>query len=149
MKDARGHGSNPRGITSVRYKVKDPTWTGTVITHGSNAKGSHAAGVEKVGQRYHVQIQPYSLGIADPQQLGRSLGRDQTISMHRSLNAAGKRLGSLISGKNAKVPQSIAGTGNGYRAVVVDQMTGHKFSRNSAKAGVPLHLWNGYGNKRK
>lgn len=35
MKDAKGHGSNSRGIASVRHKVKDPTWTGTVITHGS------------------------------------------------------------------------------------------------------------------
>lgn len=37
MKDNKGHGSNPRGIASVRYKVKDPTWTGTVITHGSKS----------------------------------------------------------------------------------------------------------------
>lgn len=37
MKDAKGHGSNSRGIASVRHKVKDPTWTGTVITHGSKS----------------------------------------------------------------------------------------------------------------
>lgn len=106
--------------------------------HGSNAKGAHASGVEQIGRRYHVQVQPYSL---ENGKVGQSLGRDQTLSTHRSLNAAGNKLGSLIGGKQAKVPQSIAGIGNGARIVIVDKMTGHTFSRNSAKAGIPLHLW--------
>lgn len=104
--------------------------------HGSNAKGSHAAGIEKLGKRYHVQVQPYSLAS---DKVGQSLGKDQTLSMHRSLPAAGRRLGSLI--RRTGLMQSIAGQGNGYKAVVVDKMTGHSFSRNSAKAGIPLHLW--------
>ncbi len=112
MKDAKGHGSDSRG------------------------GAAHQKGVnETAGRRYHVQVQPYSLAEG---QVGKSLGRDMTLSQHNSLAAAGRALGSHISGNKSDVPQAIAGQGNGYRIVAVDKMTGAEFSRTGARTGTPI-----------
>lgn len=112
MKDAKGHGSDSRG------------------------GAAHQKGVnETAGRRYHVQVQPYSLAKG---QVGKSLGRDMTLSQHNSLAAAGRALGSHISGNKSGVPQAIAGPGNGYRIVAVDKMTGAEFSRTGARTGTAI-----------
>lgn len=77
--------------------------------------------------RYHVQLRPYSLAA---NHVGKSLQNDQTLSQHRSLRAAGRVLGSLISGKRKGELQRRAGMGNGYRIVVHDHETGQDYARN-------------------
>lgn len=104
--------------------------------HGSDARGTHAQGTEKAGQRYHVKLKPYSL---EQNRVGQSLGRDHTISTHRSLAAAGDKLGSLIRGKLAATAKAITGTGNGARYLIEDRMTGHHYSRDGAKTGTPIN----------
>lgn len=97
--------------------------------HGSNAKGSHSEGVEKAGQRYHVKVTPYSL---EQGEVGRVNGAPMTISTHRSLEAAGRALGSAISGKRAAGVKDFLGR-NGGRYLIHDQMTGNTYTRNGAK----------------
>jgi hypothetical protein len=111
------------------------------LGHGSDA-GAHSAGVQKAGQRYHVKLKPYSLA---ENKVGQSHGRDITISTHRSLSAAGDKLGSLISGKLAGTAKSmvdvarvVTGEPTAARYLIEDRMTGNHYSRNGAKTGTPI-----------
>lgn len=79
--------------------------------------------------RYHVQLKPYSLAEG---RVGETLNNDMTLSQHRSLRAAGRRLGSIIRGKR-RVLVAKAGLGNGYRLIAKDTETGREYPRNACK----------------
>lgn len=101
------------------------------LGHGSDGKGAgmHSQGVQKAGMRYHVKVSPYSLDASD---LGKINGAPVTISMHNSLAAAGRSLGSVISH-----PEKVPLTSNGGREYLIhDQMTGAKYTRNGARTGT-------------
>lgn len=115
-------------------------WSDAARQAAAEARASHSQGIQKTaGRRFHVVISPYSL---DRGKVGQSLGRDKVVSQHRSLGAAGDKLGSLISGNLSREPQAHAGIGNGYRLVVRDTMTGHDYSRDQARA-IHQGKWNG------
>lgn len=100
------------------------------------AKDAKGHGSEKRGARYQAIVQPYSLAA---NQVGKLVGRETVLSSHKSLAAAGNTLGSHIGGKNAQVPQRLAGIGNSYRIFVRDTHTGSEHSRNDARDIAAQH----------
>ncbi len=74
-------------------------------------------------RKYGVLIQWYSLA---QNEVGKPLGSD-LVSAHRSLRAAGRVLGSLISGKRRKHHPA---DGRGGQYYVFDFDTGERWTRN-------------------
>lgn len=97
------------------------------LGHGSAA---HSTGVQQTGQRYHVKVTPYSL---DEGKVGQITGPSHTVSMHRSIDAAGRSLASVIRNPNT-VPLPFGG---GRQYLIHDMMTGDTYTRNGARAGTP------------
>lgn len=96
--------------------------------HGSEPR--HMAGVNTIGRRFQAIVQPYSLAAG---RVGEHIGGEHVISSHDSIGEAGKRLGSVISGKMQGYAGRIAGLGNGYKLMVKDTHTGQYHPRNDAR----------------
>lgn len=82
--------------------------------------------------RYLVTVERYSL---EPGKVGQTAWGPYVHSWHGSLAAAGRMLGSLISGKLATWYHN---KGQGRRLYVFDSETGVRYSRNGCRTGVPL-----------
>lgn len=78
--------------------------------------------------RYEVQLREYRL---DAGHVGEETGRLIVWSRHRSKSAAGRALGSLISGKRARQVQPPRGMA--YRYLVRDSETGADYPRNACR----------------
>lgn len=111
MKDARGHGSNGRGIVSVRHKVKDPTWTGTVITHGggqpkpSNAEAAGAlASTKSAAAPVHDGMKRYAPDHRDSNAFEHSYNPD---SVNQAIANSGRFGGGKIGGREARMIHSL------------------------------------------
>lgn len=102
------------------------------LGHGSDPKGAHSEGVQNAGKRYHVKVTPYSL---DAGTVGQINGSPMTLSMHNSLAAAGRSLGSAIRGNKVGDVKRFLGS-NGGQYLIHDQMTGNTYTREGAKTGV-------------
>jgi hypothetical protein len=100
------------------------------LGHGSDARGSHSEGIQKATRRYHVVVSPYSLAAG---KVGHPTGSEQIVSTHDSLNAAGNKAGSMISGKMRGSAEKLSGQGNGYHLFIRDTATGREYSRRDAK----------------
>lgn len=84
-----------------------------------------------------VYVQRYSLEAG---KVGQNIGVPVYISSHKSLAAAGRVLGSLISGKRKREPTGYAAPtrGEGLRLYAFDGETGLRYSRNGCRTGEPL-----------
>ena len=82
--------------------------------------------------RYNVILTAYSLASG---RVGEPIA-ETNISSHRSLAAAGRVLGSLISGKRTADAKAFARQfpGCGLRYVAIDRQTGAEYARNACKA---------------
>jgi hypothetical protein len=77
-------------------------------------------------RKYGVMVQWYSL---EQNEVGKPLG-DALVSAHHSLRAAGRVLGSLISGKLAKFRYEHGPKGAGVQIYAFDFESGKRFARN-------------------
>lgn len=78
---------------------------------------------------YHVTIERYSLAAGH---VGEPIGHPEIISSHKSKRAAGRVLGSLISGKRAPVLRQYE-MGDGLRIYAFDSETGERLPRNACR----------------
>lgn len=101
MKDAKGHGSNPRG--------------------------THSEGVDKVGMRYAVKLYPTTHDMP-------GFGPEHIVSTHRSLPAAGRSLGRVIR----KLPSGLQKPGTSFAYLIHDRASRQFYTRTGAKSGSPL-----------
>lgn len=83
--------------------------------------------------RFVVVLEQYSL---EPNKVGHLTGVVRVVSSHRSILAAGRVLGSVISGKRralAKTP-----TGTAMRYYVLDNATNQRYTRNDCLYGATI-----------
>lgn len=85
--------------------------------------------------RYLVVAQPYSL---DAGRIGAWTRKAYIVSRHRSLRAAGRVLGSMISGNLAASVKAETRKGEGMQLIAFDPASGKKYSREGCVTGVPL-----------
>ncbi len=79
-----------------------------------------------------VCIEQYSLAEGE---VGKHLYGPEEFRVHRSLAAAGRTLGSLISGKHRRYMRQ---AGRGTKLYAFDTETGLRYSRRGCQTGVPL-----------
>lgn len=80
---------------------------------------------------FHVTVERYSLAAG---RIGEPIGHPEIISSHESKRAAGRVLGSLISGKMARTHRrDYEAPGVGLHLYALDTETGERFARNACR----------------